>query len=127
MTLEHVALNLPDPQGAATWYAQNLGFRIVRSVEKAPYIHFLADDKGSMLEVYHNPAGAVPDYGATSPYPLHLAFSVADIEVERDRLTAAGATVEGEQETTPAGDKLLFMRDPWGVPLQLVSRATPLL
>ena len=25
MKLEHVALNLPDPQAAAAWYAENLG------------------------------------------------------------------------------------------------------
>lgn len=127
MTLEHVALNLPDPKTAAEWYAEHLNMRIVKSSDTAPFIHFLADASGSMLELYHNPSGAVPTYPDMSPYTLHLAFAVEAVEAERDRLVAAGASVVGDIETTPAGDTLLFLRDPWGVVLQLVKRASPLL
>jgi hypothetical protein len=28
--------------------------------------------------------------------------------------------------TTPAGDQLVFLRDPWGVTVQLAKRGTPL-
>ena len=125
MHLEHVALNLPDPKAAAQWYADHLEMRIVKKVDEAPFMTFIADSKGGMLEVYHNPDGEVPDYAAMSPYTLHIAFAVDDVEAERDRLLEAGATDASEIETTPSGDRLLFLRDPWGVPLQLLTRAEP--
>ena len=125
MHLEHVALNLPDPVAAAQWYADNLAMRVVKSTPEAPFMHFVADSQGGMLEFYRNPNGAVPDYPAMSPYTLHLAFAVENIEAERDRLLAAGATDASKIETTPTGDQLLFLRDPWGVPLQLLKRADP--
>lgn len=127
MTLEHIALNLPDPQATAKWYAEHLNMRIVKSVDTAPYIQFLADSSGSMLELYHNPSGAIPNYASMSPYTLHLAFAVEDISAERSRLEAAGASSINDAETTPTGDTLLFMRDPWGVCIQLVKRASPML
>lgn len=126
MNLEHVAVNLPDPQAAATWYAENLGLKIVKAADAAPFVHFLADDSGSMLEFYNNPGGAVPDYASMSPFTLHLAFSADDIGAVWERLLGAGATAAGEIETTPAGDRIVFLRDPWGVNLQLVSRRKPL-
>ena len=69
---------------------------------------------------------AIPDYAAMNPFTLHLAFSVDDIAGEHQRLLDAGATAEGPIATTPAGDLLAFLRDPWGTPLQLVRRKTPL-
>jgi len=125
MHLEHVALNLPEPVAAAQWYADNLEMRIIKRMNEAPFMHFVADSRGGMLEFYQNPDGAVPDYAAMSPYTLHLAFAVENVEAERDRLLAAGATDASEIETTPSGDRLLFLRDPWGVPLQLLTRAEP--
>ena len=125
MHLEHVALNLPEPRAAAQWYADNLEMRIVKRVDEAPFMTFVADSRGGMLEFYRDPAGELPDYKSMNPLTLHLAFAVDDIEAERDRLIAAGATDAGETETTPTGDRLLFLRDPWGVPLQLLTRAEP--
>jgi len=127
MTLEHIALNVPDPKATAAWYAEHLDMRIVKSVDSAPYIHFVADASGSMLELYHNPDGAIPDYASMSPYTLHLAFSVDDIGEERNRLVAAGASVAHGEEKTPSGDTLQFLRDPWGVCIQIVKRAKPML
>lgn len=127
MKLEHVALNVPDAQAAAAWYQEHLNLRIVKASEASPYIHFLADEAGSMLELYSNPAAPTPNYSVQHPVTLHLAFLAQDIEGERDRLVAAGARAEGEIDTTPAGDQITFLRDPWGVTLQLVKRVQPLL
>lgn len=126
MKLEHVALNIADPKTAAAWYAENLNLRIMKASDTGPFIHFLADEDGNMLEFYNNPAGAVPDYGAMSPFTLHLAFTVEDITATHQRLVDSGATLEGEIQTTEAGDQLVFLRDPWGVTLQLVKRNKPL-
>ena len=127
MKIEHVALNVAEASKIAQWYVEHLGLKIVRDVGDANQTTFLADDNNqTLLELYSNPIADVPDYAATSPYILHIAFSVDDIEGERERLLAAGATKEGEIQTLPSGDKLLFMRDPWGLTIQLAKRAKSL-
>lgn len=128
MKLEHVAFNVSEPVKMAQWYVDHLGMRILRSEHAAPFAHFLADASGStVIEIYHNTAAAVPDYAALSPYILHIAFVVDDVAAIRDQLLAAGATEASEITTNAAGDQLLFMRDPWGITLQFVKRATSLM
>ena len=128
MKLEHVAINVEDPQEMAAWYAKNLDMQIVVANDNPPYMHFLADKDGlSMIEIYNNSEAGVPDYGSIHPLTLHFAFSVTDIEATHQRLIEAGATADGEIATTPRGDKLAFLRDPWQITVQLVQRSTPLL
>lgn len=127
MKIEHIAFNVPDPAQAAAWYVEHLGLRLVRSGEGAPFVHFLADDDRTVLEFYRNDGAAVPDYGSVSPWTLHIALAVENMAAEHHRLTEAGAEPVGAIDTTPAGDLLAFLRDPWGVTLQLVQRADPLL
>ena len=43
------------------------------------------------------------------------------------RLLAAGATTAGDVTITPTGDEMTFLRDPWGLALQLVKRGAPLM
>ena len=127
MKIEHVAFNISEPVKAAQWYAEHLDMQIVRASTESPYAHFLADSAGcGVLEFYHDPRGEVPDYQALSPYTLHIAFMADDLEATRARLVAAGATAEGVTLTTPSGDQLAFVRDPWGVTLQLAKRVKPL-
>jgi hypothetical protein len=40
---------------------------------------------------------------------------------------AAGATAEGEVSVTPAGDEMAMLRDPWGLPVQLIKRRVPMI
>ena len=40
------------------------------------------------------------------------------------RLIEAGATQHAPIENTPAGDTLVFLRDPWGMAIQLCQRKT---
>lgn len=128
MKLEHVALNVPEPAKIARWYAEHLQMEIVRADTESPYIHFLADSaRQSMIEFYHMPEVEVPEYATMDPLIVHLAFAVEDIEAARERLLAAGATQATEMRVTPAGDKLLFLRDPWGVALQILTRTKPLI
>lgn len=128
MRLEHVAWQVDDPPAVAAWYSQHLGFTVRRMVDRPPYTHFIADERGVVLiELYHNPSVAVPDYAHQDPLLLHLAFVVSDLAAERQRLLAAGATVAADVVTTAAGDELLMLRDPWGFPVQLVTRTEPML
>jgi glyoxylase I family protein len=127
VNIEHFALNVPDPVAAAGWYTKHLGLRVIRSLNAAPFTHFVADGSGRVvMELYHHAKAAVPDYAAMDPLVFHVAFTTDDVRGTLQCLLAAGASSAGEVTTTPAGDEMTFLRDPWGVALQLVKRAVPL-
>lgn len=126
MKLEHTAINVPQPKDLVKWYVEQLGLKIVSAMDEAPYMHFLSDNKGGMIEVYHNTKADVPDYRSTHPLVFHLAFVSADPEQDRERLEKAGATFWEEQQL-PNGNHLIMMRDPWGIPIQLCKRSKPLI
>lgn len=126
LPVEHVAWQVKDPEAVAAWYGQQLGFRIVRKNDDPARTHFIADVSGRVLvEIYNNPAAAVPDYAATHFLQLHLAFASDDPARDRDRLLAAGCTIAEALRQTPAGDTLVMLRDPFGFAIQLCKRAKP--
>jgi len=127
LRLEHVALNVSDPVAVAAWYVEHLGMRVARKVDVPPFMHFLADASGSsLIELYNNPAAPVPDYAAMHPIELHVAFATHDPDADRAALVAAGATAVDDTHL-PDGSRLLMLRDPWGLALQLCTRASPIL
>jgi catechol 2,3-dioxygenase-like lactoylglutathione lyase family enzyme len=127
MNIEHAALNVPDAVAMADWYVRHLGMRVLRKQEQSPYTHFIADESGRVvLELYQHTKAAVPDYKKLDPLSLHIAFTADDVVKERQRLLDAGATPAGDVVTTESGDVMTFVRDPWGVVVQLVKRAKPL-
>jgi glyoxylase I family protein len=126
--LEHVAINVEDPVEMAKWYCENLGMKVVRKGPPPVNMLFISDTGGNMmLEIYHNPPDAVPNYRAMNPLSLHIAFMVDDVEKTRRRLVTAGATIATDITVTDSGDKLVMLRDPWGVPIQFVKRAEPMM
>ncbi|MDR1817116.1 MAG: VOC family protein [Puniceicoccales bacterium] len=128
MVIEHVAFQHPAPVEAAEWYCAQLGLRVARASDGPAKARFLADSAGrTVLEIYRNPAAPVPDYPAQSPLTLHVALLSDAPDADVARLTAAGATLVEKPAPTADGDLLGMLRDPWGVPLQIVLRAKPLL
>jgi glyoxylase I family protein len=128
MKIEHTAYQVGDPVAVAAWYVEHLGLTVKRAQAERPFGQFLADDGDAvMLELYNNPAVGVPDYKAIDPLVLHIAFWTDDVEATRARLLAAGATAEGEAVVTPAGDHVAMLRDPWGMAIQFVHRARPMI
>jgi catechol 2,3-dioxygenase-like lactoylglutathione lyase family enzyme len=127
LKLEHFAVNVADPVAMADWYCKNLGMSVHRKGERPVHMHFLADASGRVvLEIYANPPELVPDYPSMNPLVLHLAFATADIRAAHQRLVAAGAAPLGQISANPAGDQLAFLRDPWGLTVQLVQRVAPM-
>ena len=125
MRIEHTGLQVAEPRNMAGWYSRHLGFRVARQQDVQPWTTFLSEESGhGMLEIYNNPAAPLPDYGNQDPLVLHIAFDVGDEDAAavRDRLLAAGATVARDVVTTAAGDRLIMLRDPWGLAIQLVQR-----
>lgn len=128
MKIEHFALQIQFPAEAAAWYERHLGFVCKRASDAPVPVRFLADESGSvMLELYNNPKMTTPDYSAMDPLLLHLAFVCEDVPGKAESLAAAGATLLSGPETTPAGDQLAMLRDPWGLAIQLCRRANPML
>jgi catechol 2,3-dioxygenase-like lactoylglutathione lyase family enzyme len=124
MKIEHFALQVADPVAMAEWYVKHLGFSIARKGGEPSHARFLADASGSvMLEIYRNPAVGVPDYNCADPLLMHIAFMSDNPALDRDRLVQAGAATVDDLMTTSAGDAMVMLRDPWGVPIQLVKRA----
>jgi uncharacterized glyoxalase superfamily protein PhnB len=121
--IEHVAIQVPDPAALAAWYVEHLGFSIKRRMNEPPQAHFLADSTGQvMIEIYRNPAAPIPDYRSQNPLVYHLALESADVDADRQRLIAAGATAISDVDRLENGDVLAMMRDPWGIPVQLAKR-----
>ncbi len=111
----------------ADWYVEHLGCSVARSGGPPVNGRFLLDSAGSvMIEIYRNPRVAVPDFYAIDPLWIHLALVSDNPAGDRDRLVKAGAQVVEEFSLTPGGDEIVMLRDPWGIPLQLVKRAQPM-
>ncbi len=128
MKIEHTAFNVEDPVQMGRWYVEHLGLTVQRRTVEAPYAHFLADDSGTvMIEIYGNRDAPLPDYRNRNPAELHLAFVSKDVAADVHRLTAAGASVVADTHSMPNGDTFAMLRDPWGLPVQLVKRATPMI
>ncbi len=128
LRMEHTAIQVPDPAKAAAWYVQHMGMSVSRSYDAPTHCRFLSCAGGTVLiEIYNNPKATVPDYRKMDPLHLHLAFLSDDLPADRARLMEAGATPETEVILTPDGDYVVMLRDPWGVPIQLVKRKQSML
>ncbi|WP_026463922.1 VOC family protein [Adhaeribacter aquaticus] len=127
MKLEHFALNVEDPTAMADWYVQHLGLKIVKQLKDAPYMTFMADDSGRvMIEIYNNPPDEVLPFRTMNPLLVHLAFVSENPSADKERLQAAGASVESDQQFED-GTHLVMMRDPWGLAIQFCKRGVPML
>ncbi len=120
LKIEHIALQVEDPRAMAAWYIEQLGMQVVRDAGAAV---FLGDATGQViLELYHNETVAVPDYATMDPLLLHVAFASADPPADAACLIQAGATqiddIHGDN-----GDRIIVLRDPSGLAIQLAKRA----
>jgi catechol 2,3-dioxygenase-like lactoylglutathione lyase family enzyme len=120
LTFEHLALNVEDKGMAERWYTAFLNLRVVRSVPDGP--SFLADQSGRVvLELYSRDDTPRLNFAQTEPLTMHLAFHVHDVEGTAENLMNAGATV-AEPMKQAGGDEMIMLRDPFGLPIQLVHR-----
>ena len=123
MRIEHIALNIENVPETVKWYTENLGMEVVRKVNNAEQMTFIGDSgRSTIIELYCNRKAPIPNYREMDPLVLHIAFTVSDIQAERDRLVEAGATVVEDVYTSPQKDQLAMLRDPWGIAIQLVQR-----
>lgn len=127
MKFEHFAINVDHPQAMSDWYEKHLGLTVVRKMDQAPFMTFLADDSGTiMLEIYKNPKASVLEFGTLNPLVVHLAFVTANPQLDKERLIQAGAELVSD-DILEDGSRLVMLRDPWGLAIQLCKRAVPML
>ena len=105
----------------ADWYVKHLGAKVARAGGPPQNGRFLTVG-GVMFEIYNNPAVTMPDYSKTEVMQMHLAFMSENLKADRDRLVQAGARVIEDVYSTPEGDEIMILRDPWNVPIQFVKR-----
>lgn len=128
MRLEHIAINVENPVAMAQWYCKNLGMKIIRSGPAPANARFISDtEENVLLEIYNNPPDEVPDYASMNPLLFHIAFMVDDVREICRKLISAGAMIVNDVSKTPDGDEFAILRDPWGVAIQFVKRAEPML
>jgi uncharacterized glyoxalase superfamily protein PhnB len=126
MKLEHFALQVPDPVAMADWYVKHLGATVARSEGEPSHGRFLNVGR-AIFEIYRNPKVSTPDYASVDVLHMHIAFNSDNLVADRDRLVKAGARVVNDVSTTPVGDEIMILRDPWNIPIQFVKRADPML
>ncbi len=127
ITLEHIAINVQDPVGMANWYCENLGMKIIRKGPAPANARFISDLEGNvMLEIYINPPDDIPDYRSMNPLLFHIAFMVDDVKGICQNLISAGATLVDDAKIFANSDEIAMLRDPWGVPIQFLKRAIPM-
>lgn len=128
MKLEHLAFNVPEPEKMADWYQAHLGLRLAKITPTPTFqAYFLVDDDSTLLEFYRNPIAEPMAFANIHPANLHVAFYADDLERTVESLLAAGATQIGEKITFPSGAAYYYVRDPWGLALQIINRPEPLL
>jgi len=127
MCVEHVALDVAEPKATAKWWCENLGFHVGAKLPVPPYAIFIVNAAGNFaMELYRDPnTPGATDYRKMSPEKMHIAFVSDDLESNVRRLVAAGATLVSR--TKNSGNELVMLRDPSGIPIQLVKRAVPLI
>ena len=124
-TFAHIGLNVENMEAAVAWYVENLGFGVIRKVPGN--MTFLADPGGRpVLELYSNPSAGVMDFFGTHFLSMHLAFLAADPRDAAEKLCAAGAVVVEPFKITDAGDRMVMLKDPFGISIQFVRRARPM-
>ncbi len=125
MKFEHLAYNIHSPEEAVEWYVKNLKMKVVSHVQGS--MAFLADSSGRIIfELYRNPSYPCINEKPLEPLTLHHAFAVDDVAQTMKRLIDAGATLVDDVKTTGAGDVMCMLRDPWGIGLQILKRAAPM-
>lgn len=117
--LEHVALPTTTDNFTETvsFYHDHFGWKTIREIGSgSTAIAFVADDAGSVLEIY------VAE-GPPMTHPAHIAFAVpiGEYEALKTRLEAAGVTFDINTENA-AGDRLGYFHDPAGNRAQIVGR-----
>ena len=120
-SVHHLAVLCSEREKALDFYCGALGFKTAEThlrPERNDEIIML-EGHGITLELFVSPSNP-PRVTSPEAYGLrHLAFCVTDIENEVRRLKEAGYAPEEIRCDTFTGEKMTFVKDPDGLPIEL--------
>ncbi len=121
-SLEHVGLAARDSAALTQWYLRILGATIRWTNDATPPAFLLELPAGGVIEIYPA-AEPVTDSAPNGRQGLrHLALKVADLDVARGALEAAGVPFTEPVKPAGGGGRVQFFQDPEGNLLHLVER-----
>lgn len=116
---DHIHLRSPDPEATATWLQDILGGEIVRHPGRID----VKLDGASVFIAKVEPGDGVHPAPATPHQGLdHFGLTVKDIDDVAAQLKAKGVTFTTEPTTIRPGVRILFIRGPEGISIELLER-----
>lgn len=116
--LRVAALDCPDPQALASFYAAITGWPIRPSTSDDPEWVELVSDSGAALAFQRVRDYSPPDWpGQHAPQQAHLDFAVSSLEEGEKALAALGVQ---RHRVQPQPEEFLVFLDPAGHPFCLV-------
>ena len=115
---EHIHLYLPDADvpAAQAWYAKTFGGKM-GTRRDAPVV----DLPGVQIRFAKADTKQMPTRGRVLD---HIGFDVKDHAAFVKTIVAEGITLDEPVRTTPTGNRIAFITDPWGTRIEIVQRAS---
>ncbi|KIX06650.1 uncharacterized protein Z518_04626 [Rhinocladiella mackenziei CBS 650.93] len=145
VNFNHVAISVPDAKAAVEWYTGLFDFKeivplnemrsdadrgVYGSEFKSMKLAILACGNGVGLEIfeftdpkYNGPTERVnwnPDTYTRGGF-FHICLTVADVEATMKEAVERGARVVGRNVTLVEDEKAVYLQDPWGNVVELLS------
>lgn len=123
ITFDHVHLRTPDVEGMAAWFERMLGAEVLRSTQLGkPRV----DLKVGGQKIFIMPVAPGEQVNAAAAAPClgidHFAFFVKDVDRVFAELKAKGAEFSKEVHTQRPGIRVMFVRGPHGISIELLER-----
>lgn len=121
----HAMIRVLDEARSVAFYQQAFGLHVAQRLpfDSFTLVYLSNPESDFELELTIN-AGRAEPYNIGDGYG-HLALSVADLDAEHSRLTAAGLAPRKIVEFAPAGEviaKFFFIADPDGYQIEVLQR-----
>jgi methylmalonyl-CoA/ethylmalonyl-CoA epimerase len=128
LSMDHVALSVPDIAASVAWYSEMLGFREVRRGGRAGGMQTALIQHGAIrIELFQLPdAASLPDARRNPSEDFrthgvkHFGYEVKDVRALVDRLRAKGVNVAFEVVENP-GAIFAFVSDNAGNAVELIQ------
>jgi catechol 2,3-dioxygenase-like lactoylglutathione lyase family enzyme len=139
--IHHVGLTVADLERSVTFYTRYFGLReIARNQLRGRMISSQVDLEGAVIDVallagpnalvellcYREPAGIAGALRACDPGAAHVCVAVEDLDAVYAAMEADGVEVHARPAALGAGTKMVYVRDPDGIFVEIIQPAEDL-